>query len=325
MIICRTPLRVSLFGGGSDIPAYFEQNSGAVLSFTINKYIYTSIHPLIESNQILLKYSKNELVEKVADIKHPVFRKILERYSIAGIDISVSSDVAAGTGLGSSSAFTVNILQLIKEYLGYSYSKRSLAEEACEIELEQLKEPIGLQDQFASAFGNFNLLEFSKNKEVAVTPLEQFTEIDKLISKNMILIRVGGLRSAQDVLNVQISSMSDMQKQVTLSQMAEQARQAFRKIQHGPEWIGKLLHEAWILKKSLSPIISNKDVDDLYEHLLELGVYGGKLLGAGKSGYFLVIAEEEVIDQIKNLKNLLTLSIARDRDGSRIIYKSEDL
>ncbi len=325
MIICRTPLRVSLFGGGSDIPAYFEKNSGAVLSFAINKYIYTTIHPLIESNQILLKYSKNELVEKISDIKHPVFRKILERYSAAGIDISVSSDVAAGTGLGSSSAFTVNILQLIKEYLGISYSKRSLAEEACEIELDQLQEPIGLQDQFASAFGNLNLLEFSKNRNVAVTPLEQVTEIDNLISKNMILIRVGGLRSAGDVLNAQISSMSDMQKQETLLQMAEQARQAYRKIQDGPEWMGNLLHEAWTLKKSLSPIISNKDVDDLYEHLLELGAYGGKLLGAGKSGYFLVIAEEKVVGQIKNQKNLSTLSIARDREGSKIIYKSEDL
>jgi len=324
MLICRTPLRVSLFGGGSDFPEYFKSHTGAVLSFSIKQYIYTSVHPLIESKKILLKYSKNELVNSFEEIQHPVFREILSNYQVSGIDIAVSSDIAAGTGLGSSSAFTVSVIHLVREFLGLKYSKESLAQEACYTEINKLGEPIGMQDQYASAFGGLNLLEFNNSGKVDVTPIAVTAEVNSMLMRNFILIRVGGIRSAGKLLGIQSSLIQLSSKEEVLASMVGQAREVFSRIEDGPQYLGEMLHKAWTFKKSLSPLISNKLVDDLYNYLLELGIYGGKLLGAGGSGYFLAVGEEEVTNRIRSINNLSTLDISLDSTGSEIIYRSDN-
>lgn len=323
MLICRTPLRVSLFGGGSDFPSFFVKHTGAVLSFTLNKYIYTSIHPLIESQNILLKYSRNEFVKSYNDIEHPVFRAVISTYNISGIDIAVSSDIAAGTGLGSSSAFTVSTIHLIREYLNLSYTKESLAQEACDIELTKLKEPIGIQDQYASAFGGLNLMEFDKSMGVNVIPIDITNQQTSIFKETAILIRVGGIRSAGKILEAQSRFMNTSQKEEILMQMAEQAREAANRIHEGAEYLGTTLRQAWEYKKKLSPLVSNQEVDDLYEYLFGLGIYGGKLLGAGGSGYLLVFGSENVIHRIRHDERLSTLDIGFDTDGSKVIYRSE--
>ena len=324
MLITRTPLRVSLFGGGSDLPGYYSQFGGSVFSFAVNRYIYISAHPLVESPDVLLKYSLLERVDDVDQIKHPVFREVIRRYRINSIDIGVSSDIPAGTGLGSSSSFTVGVLNTLRHHVGLTSTKRGLAEEACEVEIERLGEPIGVQDQFVAAFGGCNLLTIARSGHVSVESFSDSSEFNSLIQKNIILVRVPGTRSASDLLRAQRERISEPQQLKIYHELRDIAIDGVGNLARGPEYLGGLLNRSWILKRTLSAQVSNPAIDEMYSKLLADGAYGGKLLGAGGAGYFLVIAPQLLIENLEEDQRYTTIRPGLDLDGSKIIYDSTE-
>ena len=322
MIIVRTPLRVSLFGGGTDLDPYMTKFGGKVLSFTINKYIYLSIHPLVESQDIMLKYSINERVSEPEQIQHKVFRAVLGEYELNGIDIAVSSDIAAGTGLGSSSAFTVGLIHLIEEYLGKKPSKRYLANRACDVELNILKEPIGIQDQFAAAFGGINIFEFHTRNDVDVRPIYPEEHMLQIMSSNMLLVRVMGERSASELLLKQRKTMHTDEVIENLNNMKDMVEFGIEAWKSSALELGKLLDMTWRSKKKLSSYISNEKIDFVYQKLMSEGFYGGKLLGAGGNGYLLMVGSKAVVAKAHLSKEYSTLTLNLDTNGSHVIYTS---
>jgi D-glycero-alpha-D-manno-heptose-7-phosphate kinase len=322
MIITRTPLRVSFLGGGSDFPEFYEENGGAVLSCAIAQHIYITCHPLVESNDILLKYSKLELVKKPKDIKHPVFREIIQKYNLSGIDISVSSDIPAGTGLGSSSAFTVGALHTIRNYQGILSTNFELALEACEIEIDHLKEPIGIQDQFATSIGGFNFLEFNKNRKVRVNSFELTSELKDFFMKNFLLVRVPGHRSANTILKEQRNTLTTKRGITATKELMEIAIDLASDFTPDLQKMSSALNESWTIKKTLSGNISNSNIDQLYQYFRANGVLGAKLLGAGASGYMLIAASSDTIDGVENNLKFNTLRLKIDPLGSQVVYDS---
>ena len=316
MLIVRSPLRVSLFGGGTDIPEFFEEKGGIFISFTLNKYIYLMAHPLVESNSILLKYSKTEKVSNALKIEHPVFREVLKQYEISSIDISVSSDIPSGTGLGSSSSFSVGLIHLIRVYKGLENSKYNLAKEACVTEIEKLKEPIGIQDQFASAFGGLNEFKVDKFGNVQIQSLLKSTDLAKLIERNCILVRVEGIRNAREILQ-EVDPLNRNQHKIY-----EIAKLVSNNYPKTAKEFGSLLNEVWMLKRSISSKISNSKIDNVYNDLIKMGIYGGKLLGAGASGYLFIVADEETVRYLINHPLYKTIVPRLDQEGSKVIYNS---
>jgi D-glycero-alpha-D-manno-heptose-7-phosphate kinase len=192
MIITRAPFRVSFCGGGSDLPAFYEKHGGCVISTSIRKYMYLTLHQSFDPNEIVLKYSKTEIVHNYDQIEHKYFKQVLSNMGIKGIEISSSADIPAGTGLGSSSSFTVALLHLLHTYKGEFVSKGRLASEACDIEINQLGNPIGKQDQFAAAFGGLNFIEFKPNGYVDVQPIVMKASAYKQLQKNLMMFYLGG-------------------------------------------------------------------------------------------------------------------------------------
>jgi D-glycero-alpha-D-manno-heptose-7-phosphate kinase len=322
MIIIRAPLRISLFGGGTDMDPFMTTHGGKVLSFAIDKYVYLSAHPLVESSDILLKYSINERVSDPIDIKHRVFRYIAQEYKLKGIDIAVSSDIAAGTGLGSSSAFTVGLINLLEAYESRSPSKRFLANKACEIEIDHLSEPIGLQDQFASAFGGINVFQFNSRNDVLVQPIFAEESMIKMVEESFLLVRIRGTRSASELLELQRTSMNESIMVKRLEKMKSLVDEGLKAFGESPKVLGELLDESWELKKKLSSDVTNSYVDATYNALVEYGCFGGKLLGAGGSGYLLMVGPSGVIKRLHESEKFSTLAVRLDTDGSRMIYSS---
>ncbi|MCK5867749.1 MAG: hypothetical protein KAG14_05055, partial [Mycoplasmataceae bacterium] len=195
MIITRTPFRISFVGGGSDLAAFYEKSQGAVLSTSINKYMYISSHKFFEEDKIRIKYSKTETVNAVADLEHPILRNILERFKITGgLEISSIADVPAGTGMGSSSSFTVGTLHNLSAATGQYATKEQLAQMACDVEINQLQEPIGKQDQYAAAYGGLNVIEFLANGNVNVRPVVMSAETNKALQENLVMYYIGNQR-----------------------------------------------------------------------------------------------------------------------------------
>jgi D-glycero-alpha-D-manno-heptose-7-phosphate kinase len=280
-------------------------------------------HPLVESENSLLKYSKNEVASKPSMIQHPVYREVAKSYQLKGIDFSVSSDIPAGTGLGSSSSFTVGLVHITREYLELGISKRSLAFEACDIEINRLQESVGKQDQYASALGGLNYLIYDKNGEVKVNPIFLERDFSCLIEKNTLLVRTKGTRSANLILQNQsrsVLSETNVEDLLTIKNQADSL--AMEILSLSAKDIGEALNEGWALKKKVNNLVSNSLVDSQYAELLSMGVYGGKLLGAGGSGYFFVVAEERVIENIQKVFVGLTTKIKVDTLGSTRIYDS---
>lgn len=286
MLIAQGPLRVSLFGGGSDLPAFLESNEGAVLSFAIDRCVFIVGHPFTHREGIVLKYSKTEDVQSASELQHPIARVVLERYGVTNIDIAVMSDVPAGTGMGSSSAFTVAFLAFVRRLRGLSTSEVNLAKEACEIEIEVLKEPIGYQDQWASAIGGINVLRFEQHEvhveEVAVPPATVHA-----LESNLHLIPMGNPRSARAILQEQGVELTSGSKATAITRkMVDLVSEGRHALLTNIDDLGPLLDQAWFLKREIAQGISNSDIDIAYERGLVAGATGGKLLGAGGSGYF---------------------------------------
>lgn len=285
MLIAQGPLRVSLFGGGSDLPAFLEHHDGAVLSFAIDRRVFIIGHPFTHREGIVLKYSKNEDVSTPGELQHPIAREILRRYNINNIDIAVMSDVPAGTGLGSSSSFTVAFLAFVRELCQLPSTPVDLAREACEIEIEVLKEPIGYQDQWASALGGVNVIRFH-GKEVSVESVGLDAVSQQELEQNLLLVPVGKPRSASDLLAKQGNSLQPgSSAQNVTRKMVALVDQGKAALASDIDGIGPLLDEAWALKREVANGVSNPEVDAAYELGIKSGATGGKLLGAGGSGY----------------------------------------
>ena len=325
MILSRTPFRVSFLGGGSDIPWFYEEfGGGAVLSTAIDRHMYISGHALFDSDDVLIKYSKTERVGNPANLEHPIAREVLTRAGINGIDISVTADIPAGTGLGSSSAFTVGLINLVRTYNSQSVDPATLALEACKVELEYLKEPIGKQDQYASAYGGLNLIKFKDDGSVSVEPIDLEDEALGWLANAVVLVRLGQQsRSASAVLDGQKAAANlDAKVSSALADARDIAVAGAQVVSLDITKLGALVRASWDLKKLSHPTSGLEVADQLISHGLKHGALGGKLLGAGGGGFVMFIVDP-------SRKRKLTESLGRvafiqpgiEMLGSTIVYR----
>lgn len=326
MIIIRAPFRVSFCGGGSDLPIFYEKYGGCVISTTIKKYMYLTLHNYFYKNQIVLKYSKTEKVTDFHEIEHRIFRQCLSDFQIKGVEISSMADIPAGTGLGSSSTFTVALLHLLHTYKGRYVSKYKLAKDACSVEIEKLGEPIGKQDQFAAAFGGLNFYEFMPNGFVNVEPVVMLPESYKKLESSLMMFYMGGTHSASEILKEQTANVTEADKAAVQQKMCSITRTLKEELQkNNVDAMGELLHENWMLKKSLASGITNPEIDETYGRAIESGALGGKLLGAGGSGFMLFYVPEEKQDSVRNaLHGLREMDFQMDNSGTSIIHFDTD-
>ena len=323
MIISRTPLRISFFGGGTDIPSFSDKEFGCVLSASINKYIYLVMHQAF-GNKNVLAYSKREEVENVEEIKNTRIREIMKKTGVTHhTEIHSLAEVPAGTGLGSSSSFSVGLLNLLYSSNGEYFHKRILAEEACDVEINLLGEPIGKQDQYAAAFGGMNFIKFNTNGSVEIEPIIASEDTLKKINDRLVIFYLDKTRNASDILceqnsnilsgNNKVDIMREMKK-ITI-QMKEELNN------NNIKNFGNMLHKSWILKKKLATGISNSNIDTIYERGLRAGASGGKVLGAGGGGFILFYCEPDKQDKlIKELGELKKFDVRFEKEGTKIIY-----
>ncbi len=327
MIISRTPLRISFAGGGSDIPSYYTRQRGCVVSTAIKKYIYIAVNKCFD-DRIIVRYSKEEKVRNIAELEHNLIREALRIVDIhKGIDISATADVPSeGSGLGSSSSFVVGVLHALYAFKGQHVSAEKLARDACRIEIEILKKPIGKQDQYATAYGGFNYLQFNPDESVYIDPIIcQFGTKERL-EKNLLLLYTGITRSSDTILAKQSRNMrEDSQMQNVMTQMvtiADEMRTSLRK--NNLNTFGEFLDENWQLKKQMADTISSPKIDGWYAVAKKNGAIGGKLLGAGGGGFLLFYASQKYHRKIiKALPMLRPTEIAFEPQGSKIIFVGE--
>ena len=322
MIGIRTPFRMSFIGGGSDMKEFYEVHDGCVLSTSIDKYMYTFIHKYF-NKKIQIKYSQTEIVKTIKEINHPIVRSVLERFNLNGLDINFIADIPAGTGMGSSSSFTVGLIHALYEYTGQKINPSKLAEFACDIEINVLKEPIGKQDQYAAAFGGFNVIRFISNGKVVVERLNLKKDIINQLEQNLVLFYTGKVRSASKILGDQKNQISNSKEKIkTLKIMSELVDETKEKLVKGNiDDFGKILDYNWNLKKSLSSKISDDKINQVYETALKNGALGGKILGAGGGGFFLFYCPLENQSRLKaSLSKLTELPFSFEYDGSKLIY-----
>ena len=324
MIISRTPLRMSFAGGGSDMRAFYAGGAGAVLSATINKFVFVTVNRKFDDG-VRVAYSKTEEVASAAQVEHALVRSALERLAIAGgVEITTVADIPSrGTGLGSSSAFTVGLLNALSAFQGRRLSAESLAVESCGIEIDICREPIGKQDQYAAAYGGFNLIEFLGDESVRVTPVILAPGLAGRLQSHLLVFYTGKTRNASEVLRRQESAVSaDPAKRQALARMAMIAHQLKAELELGHiEALGETLHEGWMLKKSLTGEISSPQIDAWYEAVRAAGAVGGKILGAGGGGFLLLFADPSAHEKIEQaLGGLRRMAVRFERSGSQIVF-----
>ncbi|MGC9011298.1 MAG: kinase [Candidatus Micrarchaeia archaeon] len=322
MIITRTPLRITFTGGGTDLQSYYKYHSpGAVVNAAINKYIYIIVNKKFD-NAIRVSYSRTEIVDSVDKIQHPTVREALKLLDIdGGIEILSISDIPSeGTGLGSSASFLVGLLNALHSWKGEVVSPEELAKEAIHIKTDILKEAEGKQDEYIAAYGGMRLMYFNSDESVEVRPIIMPEDARAMLKSNLMLMYTGMHRRAPDILNKQSSSVSQHLKEY--DKMKEITIKLYENLAKG-NWkdTGTLLHENWLLKKSLESDISNNEIDMFYKKAIENGAEGGKILGAGGGGFMLLFAPPEKHDQIKKaLPELREEDFEFEYLGSRIIF-----
>jgi D-glycero-alpha-D-manno-heptose-7-phosphate kinase len=322
MIISKTPFRISFAGGGSDIAGYYRKNGGAVVSTTIDKYVYLSMHPYFAERKIFLKYSSNELVDSIDHIHHPIIREVFRYYDINGVDFNSSADIPSGTGLGSSSAFTVGLIQLCNAYLGKFISKEEIAQLACSIEIDKLNEPIGKQDQYACAYGGLNYIQFNPDENVVIEKIHLQEEKLKQLQERLLMFYLGRSRSANIILKDQSENLSGSKQKENLKRMVQLASTLKKELNNGNiDNMGKVMHEGWMYKKELSSKISDDFIDKQYSKAMKAGATGGKLLGAGGGGFLLFYVPDHKQNAVrKSMADLYELDFNFDNSGSAIIF-----
>ena len=322
MIISRTPFRISFAGGGSDMPAFYKRETGAVLSTSIDKYMYIAIHPFFDKNKIQLKYSKTEQVDSILDIKHPIFREVLNMYDLKGVDLNSIADIPSGTGLGSSSSFTVGLLNAVRTYLGKATSGEKLGQLACDVEINKVGSPIGKQDQYAAACGGLNFIMFYGDETVNVEKIIMNPQKKRELDENLIMVFVGGEQSANAILKSQQAAISDQKKFETQKNMVKLAYHLRESLEsNNIDDFGRILHEGWLMKKSLTAGISSGGIDEMYERGIKAGALGGKLLGAGGAGFILFYCPKERQEAFRReMGDINEMKFHFDDFGSKIIY-----
>lgn len=326
MIISRAPFRVSFCGGGSDIPSFYEKYGGCVVSCAIKKYVYIALHPSFDKEGITLKYSKTEEVFDYKDIEHKYFKVVLQDYNVKGVEIASMADIPSGTGLGSSSAFTVALLLALKTYLHKKYSKDMLANEACDVEIVKAGCPIGKQDQYASAFGGINFITFNKNGKVDVEPLIIPSNGIEKLQKNLMLFYTGLKHDANSILDKQQKNLNNDEKKI-LSQrtLCEMTKSLKKHLEDGDiDYLGECLNKSWEIKKTLTNGISNSKIDQIYQLAIHSGAIGGKLLGAGAGGFMLFYVKPERQNDVRHaLSNYQELNFEIDNEGASVVFGSK--
>lgn len=323
MIITKTPFRISFVGGGSDLEAFYSKTAGAVLSTSINKYMYISSHQFFEKDKIRTKYSQTETVEDVNELQHPILKEALKQFNIkGGIEVSSIADIPSGTGMGSSSSFTVGLLHNLHAVTNSYASKEDLARGACEIEIERLNEPIGKQDQYAAAYGGLNVIEFHPNGKVSVSPVYIKPDTYAQLERNLCLYYIGNQRSASSILKEQQKNTSAEDKFNTLKNMVSLVYELRDQLMHDKlDEFGSLLHENWLMKQALASGISNPMINDLYDLAMKNGALGGKLLGAGGGGFMLFYCPEEKQQKLDAaMGKVRRFNFKFEQGGSQLIY-----
>lgn len=325
MIISRTPFRISFFGGGTDYPVYYQENSGSVLATSINRYCYINLRylpPFFEYNHRIV-YSKTEVVNKIDQIQHPAVRECLRYMNIRkGVEIHHDGDLPARSGLGSSSSFTVGLLNALHALKGKLISKNDLAEAAIYVEQEIIRENVGSQDQTMAAFGGLNIVRFNsqQGKHLQVQPLCLNSKSLEEFQNHLMLFFTGIVRTASDVAGEQIKKTP--KKKHELAEMYSMVDKAANILSNGRDIkdFGLLLHESWQLKRSLTDRISNATINEIYDKARGAGAIGGKILGAGGGGFIIFFVEPDRQAKVKDALGLLHVPFKFDFAGSRIIF-----
>lgn len=329
MIISRTPLRMSFVGGGSDLPDFYRRHGGAVLSTAIDKYVYVNINRKFDGG-IRLAYSKTEEVESVDQIEHRLVRAAFDCLDITGgVEITTIADIPSrGTGLGSSSSFTVGLLNAVSAYLGRHISPDDLGRLSSEIEIERCGEPIGKQDQYAAAYGGLNLIEFKADDSVLVTPIIMPPAQRKALEQRIVVFYTGITRSASGILKEQSQAVaSDQAKRGALIRMVELTYQLRDELQRGSlDAFGEILDDNWNLKRTLASGVSSAEIDEWYALGKQAGAIGGKILGAGSGGFLMFYAPEDRHPAIiESLGHLRQVKFGFEQLGSRIIFYNPNM
>ncbi|RJQ48177.1 MAG: kinase [Gammaproteobacteria bacterium] len=324
MIISRTPFRISFFGGGTDYPAWFRENGGVVLATTIDKYCYISCRylPPFFEHKYRVVYSKIENALEISQIEHPAAKAVLEWLKCnRGLEIHHDGDLPARSGLGSSSSFTVGLINAIMALNGRYISKEELANNAIHIEQDVLKENVGSQDQISVAHGGFNRIEFKRDNTYDVVPVVLPKSKLEMLEGSLMLFFTGISRFSSEVAKTQIENLK--KREPELRRMEEMVGEALSILNGGENSLddfGRLLDEAWRYKKSLSDKISNLTIDQIYEKALKSGALGGKILGAGGGGFLLLYVPLENQQQVKSqLTHLVHVPFHFENTGSRIV------
>ena len=328
MIISRTPFRISFVGGGTDLRSFYSEEPGQVLSTSIDKYIYVVVKRQIGivEYKYRINWSKVEFCNNVDDIEHPIVREALKLFEIDfPIEITTFSDIPGSTGLGSSSAFSVGLVHALHALKGKHATKHTLALEAGSIEVDILKRTMGKQDHFASAYGDLNIFTFNSNETVTAEPVFYSKDVKSKLEQNMLLFYTELKRDASEVLESQDKATEN--KRAVLTKMRNLVY-PLRDVLSGNQDMrrfGEILHEGWLLKKSITNDISNSEIDSYYDKARKAGAIGGKLLGAGGGGFLLLYVELEHQEKVINsLSELFCLDVNLDNGGTRITYYDQD-
>ncbi len=329
MIICRTPFRVSLFGGGTDLPAWYLDHGGSVLGTTINKYCYLTVRSLPQFFEYKHRvvYSRIELVNDIEEIAHPAVRAVMSEMGIEqGLEIHHDGDLPARSGLGSSSSFTVGLLNALHAFRGEMVSSKMLAREAIRIEQDVIEEAVGSQDQIWAAYGGINRINFSHDGTFDVQPVVIDPERRRALNDHMMLFFTGFSRVAATLEAEKIANMKNRKTQLrALGAMVDEGMQILQNRHGDVREIGELLNEAWRLKKEMSDKVSTQAIDEIYDAALDAGALGGKLLGAGGGGFMLLLAAPEDQKAVRErLSDLTYVSIEIGSPGSRIVVYEPD-
>lgn len=330
MIISRTPFRISFFGGGTDYPAFYEENRGAVLNTSINKYCYITVRslpPFFDYNY-RIRYTKREETRTIAEIQHPSVRECLKLVNPShGVEVVHNADLPAMSGLGSSSAFTVGLLHALYALKGQITTKRQLALDAIHIEQDMIKENVGSQDQAIAAFGSFNKIEFGGQQKIVVYPITIEQSKLETLQKHLMLVFTGFSRSASQIAEEQIRITPEKKQELTA--MMAMVAEAVNILNGSPDKFadfGKLLHETWQIKRKLTPHITTPFIDEVYQAAMEAGASGGKLMGAGGGGFMLFFVRPELQNRVRerltelSSGKLLYVPFKFEGLGSQIIY-----
>ena len=317
----QTPLRISLLGGGTDFPSFFLEEGGCVLSSAIDKYIFVTIKERFDS-KLRIGYTQTEMVDTVDEIHHELIREALRLTGIdRGVEITTMGDIPSeGSGLGSSSTVTVGALHAMYSYLGELVSAERLAREACSIEIDILRKPIGIQDQYIAAYGGLRFFEFSTSGEVGSELVSVSPEAKRALNQNFMLFFTGVSRQSSSILQEQSSNMKNRLDELReIKEMAHQARQEL--IKGNIDALGLLIHQAWEVKKRLANSISNSQINEVYEAARRSGALGGKLAGAGGGGFLLLYVPYECQEKVRSaLHGLQELPFRLEADGSKVIF-----